>query len=64
MTEHKCPNCGVKLMLTQEASEEHFIPKSRIQQRIKELEDSPAPQWIGRWEILDAKMEELKDLLK
>ena len=38
--------------------------QKKIEQRIKELEDSPAPQWIGRWEILDAKIEELKDLLK
>ena len=37
--------------------------EQKIKARIKELEDSPAPKWVGRWEILDAKMEELQDLL-
>ena len=42
---------------------EPSIPISKIEARIKEIEDSPAPNWVGRWEILDAMMEELENLL-
>jgi hypothetical protein len=45
------------------AEKEDMIPVSKIKAKIKELEDSPAPQWVGRWEVLEAKLEELEDLL-
>jgi hypothetical protein len=57
----KCPNCGVALMLVEVADSSNFIPKAKIEAKIKEFEMEKARG--AESTIRDVVIFQLKDLL-